>query len=67
MVLEEVLAQQTRIVNKLHAKDVQCESKRKVSAQTSNEYAKEVVKPYGPRAEPNERANVCRSVRITTR
>ena len=66
LVLEEVLAQQTIIVNKLHATEMpwESESKRKVSAQTSNEDAKEVVKPCGPRA---ERANVCRSVRVTTR
>ena len=64
LVLEEVLAQQTRIVNKLHATDMQCESKRKVSAQTSNEDAKEMVTPSGPRA---KRANICRSVRVTTR
>ena len=66
LVLEEVLAQQTIIVNKLHATEMpwESESKRKVSAQTSNEDTKEVVKPCGPRAET---ANVCRSVRITTR
>ena len=52
LVLEEVLAQQTIIVNKLHATEMpwESESKRKVSTQTSNEDAKEVVKPCGPRA-----------------
>ena len=41
LVLEEVLAQQTIIVNKLHATEMpwESESKRKVSAQTSNEDA----------------------------
>ena len=57
LVLEEVLAQQATItiVNKLHATEMpwESESKRKVSAQTSNEDAKKVVKPFGPRAEPS--------------
>ena len=67
LVLEEVLAKQTIIVNKLHATEMSWESEsiRKVSAQASNEDAKEVVKQYGPRAQPNKRANICRSVRIT--
>ena len=54
LVLEEVLVQQTTIVNKLHATELlwESESKRKDSAQTSNEGAKKVVKPFGPRAEP---------------
>ena len=68
LLLEEVLAQQTTIVNKLHATEMLwgSESKRKVSAQTSNEDAKKVVKPFGPRAEPSEKANTSRIVRSTT-
>ena len=56
MVLEEVLAQQTNIVNKLHATELlwQSDLKGNNSAPTSNGDAKEVVKPFGPRAKPHD-------------
>jgi hypothetical protein len=69
LMLEEVLAQQTNIVNKLHATELlcQCGSNGRDSAQISNEdTAKEVVKPCGPRAEPRVIANVCRAAATTT-
>ena len=68
LVLEKVLAQQTTIVNKLLATELLLESKSKGknSAQTSNEEARKVVKPFGPRAEPSKKANTCRVVRTTT-
>ena len=68
MMLDEVLAQQTTIINKLRATELlwAIESKGKDSAQTSNEEARKVVKPIGPRAEPREKANTCRIVRTTS-
>ena len=69
MMLEEVLAQQTKFVNTLHATELLCQFgyNGKNSAQISNEdTTKEVVKPCGPRAEPRVRANVCRAVTTTT-
>ena len=52
LMLEEVLAQQTNIVNKLHATELlwESESKGKDSTQTSNEEARNVVKQFWPRA-----------------
>ncbi len=68
MVLEKVLAQQTTIVNKLHATELlwENESKGKDPNQASNEEeARKVVKLFQARAEPNEKANTCRTVRTT--
>ena len=64
LVLEDVLAQPTTIVNKILATELlwQSGSKGKGSAPTSNEdAAKEVVKPFEPRV----KANPCRTV-VTT-
>ena len=52
MVLEEVLAQHTTVVNKLRATELlwQSESKETDSAPTLIDAAKKVVKPNGARA-----------------
>ncbi len=66
--MENVLAQQTTIDNKLHATELlwESESKGKDSTQTSNEEAREVLKPFGPRAKLNEKANTVRSTMFRT-
>ena len=66
--LEEVRVQQTSIVTKLYATELlwKSGSKGKDSAQSSNGDAKEVVKPFGPRAEPNEKAYAVRTRLPTT-
>ena len=65
LMLEEILVQQTSIVNKLHATELlwQSRSQGRDSAQTSNEESKKSVKPIGPRAESNEKASTCRSIK----
>jgi hypothetical protein len=60
LMLKEVLAQQTSIVSKLH--DTETELLRQIKSQgkdSTHEEARKVVKPFGPRARLNEKANVC--------
>ncbi len=58
--LKEVLAQQTLIASKLHITETEQLSLSKSKGKDStHEETRKVVKPFGPRAELNMKANLC--------
>ncbi len=65
--LKEVLAQQTPIVSKLHVTETELLSLSKSEGKDStHEETRKVVKPFGPRAELNQKANVCTMLPTTS-
>ena len=67
LMLKEVLAQQTSIVSKLHVTETELLSLSKSKGKDStHEETRKVVKPFGPRARLNEKANVCTMLPTTS-
>ncbi len=67
MMLKEVLAQQTSIVSNLYVTETELLSLSKSKGNDStHEEARKVVKPFGPRAKLNKKANVCRMLPTTS-
>jgi hypothetical protein len=60
LMLKEVLVQQTSIVSKLHDTEIELRRQSKFQGKDSTqEEARKVFKPFGPRAKLNEKANMC--------
>jgi hypothetical protein len=67
LMLNEVLAQQTSIVSKLHDTETELLWQRKSKGKYStHEEVRKVVKQFGPRAELNKKANVCTMLPTTS-